>query len=178
VGLFSRKPKTTQGHVRLYAERDGRITGVDVLSPLEEREVQPSLEKALQSLEAGGAESREALLEGRLKDIRKKAGMLDRLRGKAGHREEAARQLLPGEVFQGASPGERVLVSIDGNLGFMAVRTKPGVTIEQAVADLPHAVEAAQTAVFERWEQAILADGDEDESEGGAEAAAAEESGG
>ena len=64
-----------------------------------------------------------------------------------------------------------MVLSIDGNLAYVAVRTGPGVTLKQAIADLPQATEAARKACFERWEKAILA---EEEEGGEAEADGAE----
>lgn len=171
-----RRKEAPRGHLRVYAEKSGKLTGVEVLSPLLAEEVAPALEAAMQSLAERRATSAAARLEAHKKALRGKAGMLDRLRGRVTHREEAAEEVVPGERFEGrAGP---VLVRVDGRFQYLSLSVDEGADAREAGASLPRALEEACKACEARWEQVILGppegstEGEEAGEPGGAEEAA------
>lgn len=142
------------GHLRVYADPAGALTGVEVLSPLLPEEVAPALEAAVRALAERRAPASAARLEAHRKALRGKAGMLDRLRGRVTHREEAASEVVPNERFEGrAGP---VRVHIDGRLAFLSLSVDAGADAHEAGAYLPRALEEACKACEARWEQVVL----------------------
>jgi hypothetical protein len=164
LGLFSRKPKITHGHLRVFATPDGRLTGVEVKEGLEPREVQPSVERVLTELSRMAEERHREEVEARIKATRKKAGILDKLSGKAKDRLEAAHAKMPTELFDGRAGA--VGITIDGNLGFVRAVVDDGCTASEAFGLIKRATEAAEEKALAAWEQEVL---------GASEAASADE---
>lgn len=162
MGMFRRQPKEApRGHLRVYADEHGALTGVEVLAPLEPEEVAPALDAALRSLEERRASSSQARLSAHLKALRGKAGMVDRLRGRVTHREEAAQDVVPAETFEGvAGP---LTLRLDGRFGYRALVVAPGTGAREAGGYLPRALEEACKACEARWEEVVL--GGEDEAD-------------
>lgn len=153
--LFGRRQKEpVRGHLRVHALPDGTLTGVEVLSPLAPEEVPVALDAALKSLEARRTSSSEARLVGHLKAVRSRAGMVDRLRGRASHREEAAHDVVPAEVFAGvAGP---LTVRLDGRFGYRSLEVVPGTGAREAGGYLSRAFEEACKACEARWQEVVL----------------------
>lgn len=165
MGMFSKEKPVPAGHLRVHASLLGDVTGVEVLAPLEPAEVEPALQQAFMALEQRRAASSQKRLDEHLRAVRKKAGMMDRLRGRVTHREEAAHDVVPAEIFEGnAGP---VHVSVDGRFGFVRLRVDGGTSAREAGGFLPRALEEACKACEGRWEEVVLgADDDEKSAEG------------
>lgn len=164
MALFRRRPKEApRGHLRVYADARGALTGVEVLAPLLTAEVAPALDAAVKALAERRAVSSSARLEAHKKALRGKAGMLDRLRGRVTHREEAADDVVPAEIFEGkAGP---VAVRVDGRFAYVSLAVDEGAGAQEAGAYLPRALEDACSACEARWEQLILGPDEEPEAE-------------
>ncbi len=164
MGMFGRaKKEPARGHLRVYADEQGTITGVEVLAPLEPEEVEPALHSAVASLEERRSASSKARLQAHLKAVRGKAGMVDRLRGRVAHREEAALEGVPNETFEGiAGP---LTVRLDGRFGYRTLFVAAGTGVREAGGYLPRALEEACKACEARWEQVILGSDDEEGEE-------------
>lgn len=154
MGWFRRRQKP-QGHLIVHVRRDGALGGLEVKSPLAPEEVEPALSAALFEISRLCAQARERRVEALLVEGKKRAGLFDKLRGRAKERIEAARQAVLAELFSGASKGGEVVVTLDGAFGFQALRVAEGTVLDAAWQGLLEAHAAALAAVEKAWHDQI-----------------------
>jgi DNA-binding protein YbaB len=159
MGILSSE-KQGSGHIRLFASGDGELNGIEVVSSLVAEEVQPALEQALRALAPKSEAARHARIDAHKKAVSKKAGMLDKIRGKASQRLEAAERNLPTELFEGSAGS--VTIYVDGMLGFVKLDVVAAIGVEEAAGLVPRALDNAQSAALAAWEHAVLADEEDD----------------
>lgn len=148
--LLRRKQKS-RGHLRAQVTRAGELTGFDVVSPLLPSEMEPVLDEALKALGAVGAKAREARVERLVHEAKKRAGLIDKLRGRAAERIDAARRSVPVELFEGQSEDGRVAVTLDGGFGYVRLVVAPGTPVDAALAGVRQAYAAAVAEVERCW---------------------------
>jgi DNA-binding protein YbaB len=153
MGLLS-KGKGNSGHIRVHASGDGRMTSIEVIAPLLAEEVQPALDKALTALAPKTLAARRETLEAHKKAVRKKAGVLDKLRGKAAERLAEAEANLPTELFEGKAGS--VTVHVDGELGFVRLDVTAAIGVEEAGRLVPEALDNARGAALAAWERVVV----------------------
>lgn len=152
--------------------RAGELCGFDVVSALLPSEVEPALDAALQGLNEVSARGREARVERLLADAKKRAGILDKLRGRAAERVQSARGAVPSELFEGRSGDGRVTVTLDGAFAYVHLTVAPGTPVEAALDGAREALAAAGAEVERCW--ASVLDGEGEEAREGADPAPAE----
>jgi len=161
MGLFKKKKKSEAGHLRVFTTPDGRLSGVEVVSPLLPEEVAPALETALTELSRRSETARRGRVEAHVKACRKKAGILDKLSGKAKERLARAEEKMPAEMFDGRAGA--VGITLDGGLGHVSVTVDDGCAAVEAIGLLKRATAAAEDKALEAWEREVLGAAEEEE---------------
>ena len=153
-GLKFKKGKSSAaGELRVVVNTKGELRELEIVSPLVLEECAPALTEAFTKLNELNGNHREGRVEKVLADGRRQSGILDRLRGKAKDREEAALAEVPAELFRGTAGG--VTATIDGKYNVVLVEVDDDASPASAISRTPDAIEAASKRADEGWLEAV-----------------------
>ena len=151
-----------QGFLRMSANESGEVQSIEMASPLLPNEIGPALTRLHQELNALDKESRDERLQKVLDAARKKAGILERVSGKAQNRQVDALTRLPDERFRGESGG--IVCEVSGDFAVHAIECE-GIEAALVISKYNDAVEAARLIAEQAWTRAIEKEAEEEAAE-------------
>lgn len=141
-----------RGVLRLHVNEKGVIKSIEMASMITPEEIAPALSRLFVEVNTLDKEARADRLEVVLERARKKAGIIERVSGKAQNRQSEALEHLPSEEYRGP-PGDLVAI-VQGDFSLLRFESN-GLTATDAIARCEKAIEAARKVAEEAWISAV-----------------------